>query len=919
MLARLPLLLIILLLTSLGCAAPLKLYVAPAGDDAWNGKATAHKGADGPFATLARARDEIRAMKKAGALPAAGVTVELQPGVYEMSAPFELFAEDSGTPEAPITYMAKRGAEVRLVGGKQVTNFVPVTDPAVLAKLEPEARGKVMQADLKALGVTDFGHPAADGKRLELFFQDRPMKVSRWPNEGFEKIVDVVGGAPHKIHGIPGDKIGLFTYDGDRPSRWVDEKDPWVHGYWFWDWADERQQIEKIDTEKKTIALKPPYHGYGYRKGAWWAAFNMLSEVDVPEEYYLDREAGLLYFYPPAPLTGGPGSPAPRALVSVLPAIINTKDTANLVLRGFTIEASRGTPVNLGNADHVKLVACTIRNTGGSAVSLSGKDSAVIGCDVYETCNGGIHLSGGDRNSLTPARLLADNNHVHDYARWKRVYQPGITLHGVGNIARNNLIDNAPHMAMGFGGNDQLIENNEIHSVCYESNDAGAIYTGRNWSMVGTVLRNNYLHHINGREGKGCVGMYLDDQFGGTQMTGNLFFSVTRAAMIGGGRNCSIDNNIFVGCVPATHVDARGLGWAAGGNPGMVKSLTDLPYKESPWKEKYPWLLTLLDDEPMAPKYNTIARNIAIGGRWGDFEGKAKPLVTFIDNTIVEDVNDPAVQFAHPEKLADKDGTPLATDFALKPTSPAWKLGFQTIPMAKIGLYESPDRASWPVKSVVRTMAAPPAAAKALSRKALVVAQVAKAKAPITIDGQLTAAEWNGLDPAKGLTLEQGFAGEKITPASQAWLLYDNDALYVAIDNAVNPKFPVRPGNTWGQDDAVEIALANFAADKKAPIIVLRGFPSGHFESSDEAGAPAAAAKKAGEGVQYKAQMVDGKRWVAEWRVPWASLGLDPAKVSKLNFNLSVRKTADDQWVEWQGTNGCTWQVENAGIIELVK
>jgi len=285
----------------------------------------------------------------------------------------------------------------------------------------------------------------------------------------------------------------------------------------------------------------------------------------------------------------------------------------------------------------------------------------------------------------------------------------------------------------------------------------------------------------------------------------------------------------------------------------------------------------------------------------------------------VEDVNDPAVQFAHPEKLADKDGTPLATDFALKPTSPAWKLGFQTIPMAKIGLYESPDRASWPVKSVVRTMAAPPAAAKALSRKALVVAQVAKAKAPITIDGQLTAAEWNGLDPAKGLTLEQGFAGEKITPASQAWLLYDNDALYVAIDNAVNPKFPVRPGNTWGQDDAVEIALANFAADKKAPIIVLRGFPSGHFESSDEAGAPAAAAKKAGEGVQYKAQMVDGKRWVAEWRVPWASLGLDPAKVSKLNFNLSVRKTADDQWVEWQGTNGCTWQVENAGIIELVK
>lgn len=911
MLTRLTLALVMALIAAVTDAAPLKLYVSTTGNDAWSGKSAARKGADGPFATLAGARDAVRALKQAGSLPAGGAIVELQPGVYEMPAAFELTAEDSGTPEAPITYMAKPGAEVRLVGGKQVTNFVPVTDQAVLDKLEPAARGKVMQADLKALGVTDFGSPAADGQRLELFFQDRPMKVSRWPNEGFAQIVDVVGGAPHKIHGIPGDKIGLFTYDGDRPSRWLAEKDPWVHGYWFWDWADERQRIEKIDTEKKTIALAPPYHGYGYRKGAWWAAFNMLSEVDAPEEYCLDRETGLLYFYPPAPLNKG------KALVSVLPSIISTKDTSNVVLRGFTIEATRGTPVNIGNADNVKVVACTIRNTGGSAVSMTGTNSGVIGCDVYETANGGIHLSGGDRNTLTPAGLYADNNHVHDYARWKRVYQPGITLYGVGNIARNNLIDNAPHMAMGFGGNDHIIEYNEIHSVCYESNDAGAIYTGRNWSMVGTVMRYNYLHHINGREGKGCVGMYLDDQFGGTQMSGNLFFNVTRAAMIGGGRNCSIDNNIFIGCNPSTHVDARGLGWAAGGEPGMIKSLTDLPYKESPWKEKYPWLLTLLDDEPMAPKYNTIAHNISVGGRWGDFEGKARPGITFTDNLVTDNIAE--AQFARPEKLTDLNGTPLATDFALKPTSPVFATGFQPIPMQKIGLYQSPDRASWPVKSQVRAMEAAPPAAQRATRQKLVVAPVTRARNPITIDGKLTAAEWLGLDPAKGLLLEQGFAGEKVTPASQAWVLWDDQALCVAIDNSVNPKFPIRPGNTWGTDDAVEIAVANFAANKRAPILVLRGFPSGHFESSDEAGAPAAAVKKAAEGVQYKAQVVDGKRWVAEWRVPWASLGLDPTKSTKLNFNLSVRKTADDLWVEWQGTGGCTWQVDNAGVIELVK
>ena len=110
----------------------------------------------------------------------------------------------------------------------------------------------------------------------------------------------------------------------------------------------------------------------------------------------------------------------------------------------------------------------------------------VAGCDIYETGDGGIALTGGDRKTLTPGGLLADNNHIHHYSRWNRIYQPAIALNGVGNRATHNLIHDAPHMAIVFGGNDTRIEFNEIHSVCYESNDAGAIYAGRNWTMRGT-------------------------------------------------------------------------------------------------------------------------------------------------------------------------------------------------------------------------------------------------------------------------------------------------------------------------------------------------------------------------------------------------------------------------------------------------
>ena len=40
---------------------------------------------------------------------------------------------------------------------------------------------------------------------------------------------------------------------------------------------------------------------------------------------------------------------------------------------------------------------------------------------------------------------------------------------------------------------------------------------------------------------------------------------------------------------------------------------------------------------------------------------------------------------------------PAHDNYRLRPESPAWKLGFKPIPVEKIGLYKSPDRASWPV------------------------------------------------------------------------------------------------------------------------------------------------------------------------------------------------------------------------------
>lgn len=640
-----------------------EIFVSPKGNDSHPGTETK------PFKSLERARDAARNLKGDQK-----VVVWLKGGVYEREKPFELTAEDSGSAEKPVVYCGYPDEEARIVGGKVVTKWEPVSDKAVLARLLPEVREKVVKANLKAMGITSYGQVKSGG--LELFFQNKPMTLARWPNEGFIKITGVVE------PGTNNSRTGKFMYENDRLRRWVGEKDAWLHGYWYWNWSDQRHEIESIDTKKRIISVKPPYHKYGYHVGQRFYGLNILAELDRPGEWYLDREAGILYFWPPGKIGKG------DAVVSVAPSIVTLKNVSHVTFRRLTLEACRGTAVTIKGGNRNHLVNCTLRNTGSDAVQIShATKSGVFGCEIYNTGDGGISLNGGSRKTLTPAGLYAENNHIYLFGRWNRMYEPAINLSGVGNRAAHNLIHDAPHMAIGFDGNNHLIEFNEIYNVCYESNDAGAIYAGRNWTMRGTVIRHNYLHDISGLRGRGCVGIYLDDMFSGTTIYGNVFYRVTRAAFIGGGRDCIVENNIFVECPRAMHIDSRGMGWAKESvKTTMKKRLEEMPYLSETWHKRYPNLVNILSDNPAAPKGNIVTRNIFVGNEWNDIHLKARMYVTLKDNLINVDPH-----------FTDKP----PKNFQLRDDSPAYNLGFKPIPFEKIGLYKDDHRRELPVNNDV--------------------------------------------------------------------------------------------------------------------------------------------------------------------------------------------------------------------------
>ena len=460
------------------------------------------------------------------------------------------------------------------------------------------------------------------------------------------------------------------------------------------------------------ISTCPPHGVYGYEAGKRWRALNILEELDEPGEYYVDRSTGTLYFYPPSaeslpvledPLLHHTGirpvyPPSPvrerTAYVSMLEdPLVHLNGASHVMLRGLTFEVCRGVGIRLDGGTGNTIAGCTVRNIGTNAVEIrGGTDNGILSCDIYEAGDTAITLAGGDRKTLTPGGNYAVNNHIHDFSRWCRTYRPALSISGVGQRAAHNYIHSAPHMGIACHGNEHIIEYNEIHSILYETGDAGAYYMGRDWSQRGNIVRFNFIHHLGSFDDKfsrhgfsETMAVYLDDWTSDTLVYGNVCYKANRAVLVGGGRDNTIENNIFIDCKPAIHVDARGLGWAKNYFDGTTTTLFDrleaVNYSQPPYSEKYPELLTLLDDESAVPKYNRILRNICVGGKWLDLHGDIESVIEVEDNLVDQDP-----MFVDAEKM----------DFTVKSGSPALKLGFKQIPMDKIGLYVDDYRRTLP-------------------------------------------------------------------------------------------------------------------------------------------------------------------------------------------------------------------------------
>lgn len=615
-------------------SAALRLYVSADGSDNGDGSENS------PFATIDGARKYLRSINKSD-LKKGKIEVIIKEGEYLLEDSILFEDKDSGTEDNPIYYKGERPDSVKLTHAQNIDhgNFSLVSDEAILERIPEEARDKVYVADLKSLGITDYGqverkeYGKGVAKYFELYFNGDPLSLSRYPNDKYMLTGQVTS---------EGDSGVSFKYEGDRYKNWTKADQALVYGFWNNGYGDDAMFITRIDQSTGEISTASrPY--FGIKSDRKYYIYNLLEEIDSPGEYFLDRNTGKLYLYPPDDINS-----AEIRISTNRNTFISFKNTKYVTLENLNFEGSCGGAIGLEYCKYVDIRFCRILNVAGTAVSIiGGSDSNIYGCEIYNIGGSGVVSYAGDRKTLAPGNIVVENCHIHKFAQYSKTYSPAVNLDFVGNTVKNNVIHDCPHTAIMFGNNDNKIIYNEIYDVCQETDDAGAIYGGRTWTSYGNVISNNYIHDVRG-PGSQSIAIYCDDMMSGITMEGNVLDSVTQAFGIGGGHYNTVNNNLIMNKTKysksAMYYDDRGLqAWFRNpyqNNPenhDLTKNLNSVPYQSDLWKEKYPMLEKGLEGDPLEPKGGVVTNNIVSNHKPFEIADKVIENGTVENNYVTDD------------------------------------------------------------------------------------------------------------------------------------------------------------------------------------------------------------------------------------------------------------------------------------------
>ena len=647
-------------------------YISPAGNDSWSGRLADAAENDGPFATIERAQQAVRELKKSNEVTGP-VYVYFRSGAYLLTQEILFTPQDSGERDARVIYSSFQNEKILISGGQKLTDWRLLQDNRWICDV-PQVRSKNRHFQ-------------------QLFVNGERRTRARTPNEGFFRVKD-----PMEKDGTPfhEDRFKFGFYPGNLLSNWRNINDVQIILHHFW--SDAHCAIASINSESLVVTLKTP----AWRKftddntelGARYFVDNVFEAMDKPGEWYLDRPTGKLYYL----AKEGEDMHSAEVIAPDLDQMVLFKGdpeaqeyVEHITLSGLTFahsdwhlppgdagdhQASDSVPgaIELVGARNITIENCRLEHLGTYAMEiLDGCQNIKIQKNyMYDLGGGGIKISGGRAGTnslLKTSHITFSDNSLQGMGRMFKASVGVLLRHASDNVISHNLIKDLYYTGISVGWEwgykpsaayNNLVEYNHVEKVGQGLlSDMGGIYLLG--ISPGTIVRNNLVTNVYSH-GYGGWGIYTDEGSSDILIENNIVYDTKSAGFHQHyGRNNTIRNNIFAYGKIAQLMRSRDEEHLSFTFERNIVYWKDSELLEKKWEgdtTRFYFMNNLYfrhDDQPIKFQNYSVKK-------WRD-RGQ-----------------DESSLFADPLFVDPENG-----DFDLKKGSPAFKIGFEPIDRISIG------------------------------------------------------------------------------------------------------------------------------------------------------------------------------------------------------------------------------------------
>jgi hypothetical protein len=363
------------------------IYISPTGNDQNAGTKSS------PVRSVKKVQELLLTKVRTGK-----VQVIFADGIYYLPNPLVLTADFSGSEEKPVIFRAENEGKAIISGGKQID-----------LKWEPYKNG-IFKATVAEEGAID-----------QLYVNGQRQRMARFPNAVDGKNVFDTWDL---VHTNNPDTIN-DPLDKKRIAIWTNPEGAYIHAMHNALWGDMHWIVKGKNADgslnmeggwqnNRPSAMHPRYR----------MIENVFEELDMPGEWFYNKEEKTLYFYPQ------PGIDPKKAKIEIvrLRNLIELKGTKEKPVRfvrfeGFVFRHAartfmdnkepllrsdwttyRGGAVMFNNAEDCALVSCEFDQVGGNSIFVSNYNRriSIKNCYIHHSGANGIAFVGDPGTVRSP-------------------------------------------------------------------------------------------------------------------------------------------------------------------------------------------------------------------------------------------------------------------------------------------------------------------------------------------------------------------------------------------------------------------------------------------------------------------------------------------------------------------------------------